>query len=433
MKRFLFLAVLAAAAFVSCNKAEVETPYVPDTANAVKFKVENLGSYSFTKAVAIGEEGTSSVGIFASDLNATNVEATVAGATLTPSSTIYWGVGQTSASTFCAVYPYDNGRSATTFDYVIPADQSNADTFTYQDNLISAVTSAKPSDDAVSFTFKHPFAKMVININNQNAGGDIVSSVVVKGLKPSTQIDVTTAPATVTLAAEAADVTPYSVSSATQTTLQFALILAPQEATPEIVVTTALGSTYRFNLSAAYTFEAGKVAATSLTLAPVSGGGSGISQSAVENITFTADAWGAETNTNSTSGETTYGDYWYAIGTIYGTDNTVEAWSTDFPLTYNANGTWAITINYDESIATGSQGLGLKFRKFNSTTAADAKWTTQLGFYTGTSDDYKLASGESYDELHYVEGGVDPKNIRLAETGSWTLVLDGVKLTATKN
>ena len=433
MKRYLFLAALAAAAFVSCNKAEVET-YVPDTAKAVKFTVENLGTYSFnTKAVAIGEEGTSTVGIFATDLNATNVEATVAGTALTPASPIYWGVGQTSASTFCAIYPYAAGRTATTFDYVIPADQSAADTFTYQDNVITAVTSAKPSDAAVAFAFKHPFAKMVININNKNAGGDVVASVVVKGLKSSTQIDLTAAPATVALATEASDVTPYAVSTATQATLQYALILAPQEATPEIVVTTELGSVYRFNLSAAYTFEAGKVAATSLTLEPVSGGGSGITQTAVENISFTADAWGAETNANSTSGETTYGDYWYAIGTIYGTDNTVEAWSTDFPMTYNANGTWAITINYDESIAGPTQGLGLKFRKFNSATAADAKWTTQLGFYTGTDDNFTLADGASYDELHYVEASGDPKNIRLAETGSWTLVLDGVKLTATKN
>ncbi len=429
MKRFLFFAAFAAAALVSCNKAEVEN-YVPDTANAVKFKVENLGMYSFdTKAVAIGEEGTSSVGIFASELNATNVEATVAGTALTPTSPIYWGVGQTSETTFCAVYPYAGGRSATTFAYEIPADQSNVDAFTYQDNLITAVTSAKPSDAAVAFTFKHPFAKMVININNKNAGGDVVSTVVVEGLKGSTQIDVTTVPATVDLADATSVVTPYAVSAATQATLQYALVFAPQEATPAIVVTTALGSVYRFNLSAAYTFEAGKVASTSLTLEPVGGGGSGITQTAVENISFTADPWGAETNASSTNGETTYGDYWYAIGTIYGTDNTIGAWSNDFPMTYNADGSWAITINYDESIATPSQGLGLKFRKFNSTTDDGNKWDTQYGMwasdpstYMNIDFDYNLATAANGN-----------KNIRFEMAGNYTLTLTGNNLIVVKN
>ena len=431
MKRYLFLAALAAAAFVSCNKAEVET-YVPDTAKAVKFTVENIGSYSFnTKAVAIGETGTSTVGIFAADLNATNVEATVAAAALTPSTPIYWGVGQTNASDFCAIYPYAAGRTSTTFDYELPMDQHLEDTFTYQDNLVSAKTSAAPADAAVAFTFKHPFAKMVININNQNAGGDVVTGVVVKGLKSTTQLNIATVPATVTLATEAADATAYAVSATTQATLQYALVLAPQEATPSIEVTTALGSKYTFTLSAAYTFEAGKVASTSLTLAPVSGGGSGITQTAVEGLTFTAESWGNPTNAANTPGTPDYGDYWYAIGTIYGTDNTVSAWAIDFPMSYGTDGKWTIVINYDESIAEPGQGLGLKLRKFNS--ASTNKWATQLGFYTGTGDDYALASGESYDQLHYIEGGVDPKNIRLAETGAWTLVLDGVKLTATKN
>ena len=106
MKRFLFLAAFAAVALVSCNKAEVET-YVPDTNRAVKFTVENISSYVFkSPTLGLGADGCSTVGIYAADLGANNVEATVSGTSLTPASTIYWGVGQTTPTTFVARYPY---------------------------------------------------------------------------------------------------------------------------------------------------------------------------------------------------------------------------------------------------------------------------------------------------------------------------------------
>lgn len=424
------MAAAAAMAFAACEKAQ--NP-VNEGVREVRFTVANIGTYVMkAPTAAIDETGASSVGIYAPGLNTGFAEATVAASTLTlpDAAKIYWGVGQTSASTFYAIYPYASGNN-TTKEYGLPADQSGEDTYSYQNNLMTAVKSATPADAAVAFNFTHPFAKMLININNKNLGGDVVSSVVVKGLKLATALDLTAEPAAVTLGDSAADMTAFGLSTASQGALQYALIVAPQaDVTPEIVVTTALGSVYSFSIATAYTFEAGKVATTSLELAAVSGGTSGVERNAVNAYSFSTTDWAnaSAQPVTPTAGTTTYAEYWNVIGTVYGSDNTVSAWAVDFPMTYLGGNKWTITINYDESIAAEGQGVGFKLRKFNENTAD--KWATQLGFYYETPDTYTLGSGEKYDELH---GDNSPKNIRLASTGSWTLVLDDVSLTATKN
>ena len=201
--------------------------------------------------------------------------------------------------------------------------------------------------------------------------------------------------------------------------------------TLENVSYTYPGGTSPVVKNATYAFEAGKVATTagSITLSAVSGGASGIQQNAVNAYSFSTTDWSnASLNPDApTPGTVTMAEYWNVIGTVYGADNTVSAWANDFPMTYGTDGKWSITINYDESKAGAGQGVGFKLRKFNESTAD--KWATQLGFYTSTEDTYTIASGGDYN----LSNAGDSKNIRLAETGSWTLVLDGVSLTATKN
>lgn len=449
MKKILILAAAAAMTFAACEKAQ--NP-VNEGAREVRFTVANIGTYVMkAETVGIDETGAGKVGIYAPGLNTGFAEATVSGSALTlpDASKIYWGVGQTSASTFYAIYPYASGNS-TTKTYEIPVDQSSIDTYSYQNNVVTAVKSATPADAAVALNFTHPFAKMVIGINNKNAGGDIVTSVVVKGLKTSAALDLTAEPAGVTLAA-AADMTAYGLSTASQGALQYALIVAPQaDVTPQIVVTTALGSVYTFDIETAYSFVAGKIATTSVELAAVSGGSSGAQQAPVSAYSFTTTAWddAAVQPVNPTAGTPTYAEYWNVIGTVYGADNTVSAWAVDFPMTCGTDGKWSITINYDESKAGEGQGVGFKLRKFSTSTASrkynealadpakDAdqevsnyKWANQLGFFTSTGDDYQMADGGDYN----LSNAGDSKNIRLASAGSWTLVLDGVSLTATKN
>lgn len=400
MKRYLFLAALAAAAFVSCNKAEVET-YVPDTNRAVQFKFENLGVYEFkSPTLALGADGCSTVGIYAPDLGANNVQATVSGTSLTPASTIYWGVGQTTNSTFVARYPYYDGATVNGA-YSIPGNQTNADDFSYHANFMSAVASANPDPGTVTFAFKHPFSKIVVNVTN-NLGADAVASVVMKQMKLSAStLDLTASPANPTLEDTKTDVTACNTN-----TNEYSMIVMPQAATSEmdIVVTTTLGSVYTFRLTGEYTFQAGKVATANVTLNPTEGEGG--SRDAVGALTFGTTDWSAGADTTvGTVGTPTVGNYFQIGGCVYSTANkTDEAWAKYYNLLCTAENVWTITINYDEEMTDDPTGKGFVIRR------GENYW----GMWTGSDNvtaDYDL---DPTDETH--------KNVKLAAAGNYTLV-----------
>ena len=426
MKRYLFLAALAAAAFVSCNKAE-ESINVTEQQD-VRFSVANLGTYEFkSPTVAIGETGTATVGIYAADLGANHVEADVDGTSLVPKTAIKWGVGQTSSTSFAARYPYANANASG--EYVMDNNQSG-DAFTYQANLMTAVIVASPSTvGGVVFDFKHPFSQVVINVTN-NLGGDAVESVQLTGMKcKATTFDVSTMPVSITLSEAVADTKDMTAYRAGESV--YKLIVFPQSARPNIVVTTDQGSVYTFQLAATYSFEAGKTATTSVTLNPVGGStGAGVQQSV--SFGFTTVNW-ADAASNPTNSETskTLGNYWHVIGCVYDDAHknitTTPAWNFDYPMALGSDGKWSVTINYDEAMS--NNGKGLKLRRFTNGVTGDDRWTTQFGFQTGTADDWTLASGDTYVDL---SGASNSKNIRLASKGQWTLVLDDNDLTATR-
>ena len=363
MKKIFFVLAAAAALLCSCNKNEIAPNQGP---KAVQFTVANLGSYTLKSAtLGLGEAGCSNVGIYAADLGANNVQATVSGSSLTPVSTIYWRVGQTEATQFVARYPYADGASING-EYEIPADQSAEDTFTYHANVMTAVQSATPDPGTVAFNFTHPFAKVVVNITN-NLDADAVASVVMQNVKlAASALDMTTAPATPTLTDAKANVTAYRVSANS-----YALILMPQAAANDmnIVVTTTQNSVYTFRISnASYTFHAGKTATAAVTLEPI--GGSDFERNSVGAMTFATTDWAAdEATTIAPVGDPVLGNYFQIGGTIY-TDadaaavaaGTLNAWEKWYNMVLTAENTWTAIVNYDESMADDENGKGLLIR-----------------------------------------------------------------------
>ena len=400
MKKLLII-FAAAAALVACNKAETTNSNEP---RAVRFTVQNLGTYELkSPTVALGQTGNSTVGIYAADLGANNVEATVSGGTLTPSSTIYWRIGQTTASDFIARYPYE---SVATIDgsYDLPADQTAEDTYTYHANVVTAFTSATPDPGTVAFDFKHPFAKVVISITN-NLSADAVASVVMKNIKMSaSKMDLKTAPATLTLTDAVSNVQAYAASEN-----RYEMIIMPQAAAAnmDIVVTTTLGSIYTFNITnASYDFLAGKVATAAVRLDPI-GGDNGGGRTAIGAVSIhDVEEWtNGDATTTDGNGTPTLGAYYQIGGCVYTTDNTIAYWSKYFNMTYSAANTWTITINYDETMAgTDESGKGFLIRQ------GDAYY----GMWTGSdyipAADYTL---EPTDETH--------SNIRLQDNGNYTI------------
>ena len=390
-----------AATLVACQKNDVK---VDGSREAVRFTVTNLGTYQFkSPTVALGETGNSNVGIYAAALDADNVQATVAGSALTPATPIYWAVGQAddAETQFIARYPYAAGAGINDA-YEIPADQSSEDTYSYQANFMSAVATSTPATNAVAFAFKHPFAKVQVNIDN-NLGADAAASVVMKQVKMNaTALNLATAPATPTLADTKVNVTAYKVSAT-----RFELVLMPQAATSEmdIVVTTTLGSVYTFRITGEYTFAAGKVAVAAVTLNPVDGIDG--SREAVGALTFSdPEEWtnGAATTVGGV-GDPVVGNYYQIGGCVYSTDDKgADAWDKYYNMQYTAENTWTITLNYDESMTDDLTGKGFIIRK----------GTDYWGMWTGSeyiNNEYVL---EPTDETH--------KNIKLASAGNYTLV-----------
>ena len=366
MRKTLLTILAVATALVACQKNEA--PVADQSRKAVQFSVQNLGTYQFKSTVALGEDGSSTVGIYAPDLNANNVEATVAGSTLTPSSTIYWKIGQTAATKFVARYPY-HSTATTEGEYSIPANQSDLENvFSYHSNVMYAVTNASPDPGTVSFAFKHPFAKVVINVTN-NLGADAVASVVMKQVKlTASTLNITTDPATITLSDTKVDATACRTAEN-----KYELVVMPQAATEEmdIVVTTVLNSvyTFRINLTNDYNFVAGKQSQVNVTLNPVEGG-SGAGLTSIGAVTFsTPEVWtdGAATTVDPIGNPTV--NYYQIGGCVYSTadkGNIPTPWTKYYNMQYVAENTWRITINYDLGMTDVEEAKGFKIRQGES-------------------------------------------------------------------
>lgn len=392
MKKALISILAVAATLVACQKNDVT---VKNNPREVRFTVTNLGNYQFKSAtLGLGEDGCSTVGIYAEDLFADNVEATVSGTTLTPSSTIYWGVDQTANSTFVARYPYAGG-AAVSGEYTITPNQSAIDDFSYHANVMHAVTSANPDPGTVAFTFVHPFAKVSVDITN-NLGADAVASVILKNVKQTASVlNLGTVPATITLSDAKSDVTAYATSAT-----KYEMIVMPQSATSEmdIVVTTVKNCVYTFRITGDYTFKAGKVATAEVTLNPTSGA----SGAPLGVISFAATDWTDDDDTTvGTIGTPVLGEYWTVFGNVYSTadkDDVPDAWSKNYPMLYSAANTWTITLNYDDS-ASDDSGKGFKFKLGDT--------------YYGTSTEEAPVSGATLVSPGY--------NIKLTSAGKYNI------------
>lgn len=414
MKKIFALA-LGVAALAACNKNTVEpvTPGAP-----IRFAVS--GDYTFTKATEAALEDNDEIQIIAGAPVSAATKATVSGANLTLTTQLYWAPGQTAATDFVAIYPYSN-TTATTLNY----DLSNGD-FAYHKMYMTAHVSSAPTDQSIVLPFKHPFSKVLVNIDNQ-LGSDAVETVLVKGVKMAGTLDLVAE--TIDLGSSAA----VDVAATKITDDSYGIIVMPQSAQPAIEVTTHLGSVYTFALPAAFNFEAGKVATATLKLEGQ--GGSGQTQGDAINFGFSVTDWAAvAAEPDFGQPNVAMGAYWYVTGCVYTDDNTVAPWSQDFPMTYKGqSGTddvWEITINYDEAMAGDVEvNKGFKLRNYASTTADADKWNNQLGMW-GTDANNTMNIAYDYTLANSAEGN---KNIRFDAAGNYKLTLTGKTLVVVKN
>ena len=418
----LFALVMGLVALAACTK---EATDVVAPSSPIRFSLS--GEYTFTKATEAALANGDEIQIIAGAPVNGATKATVAETALNLTTQLYWGKGQSAATNFVAIYPYTSATETTVHYNLFYNDEHN---FDYHKLYLTAKASSAPTEEAIVLPFKHPFSKVIINIDNQ-LGSDAVTSVVMKGVKMEGQLN---------LLEESVSLEGVEAINVPATKLadnQYGLIVMPQSAQPTLEVSTSKGSVYTFTLPAAFTFAAGKVATAAVTLKGQ--GGSGDTHGDAVAFGFSVTDWSAAAeNPAFGEGAVAMGNYWYAIGCLYDQDNTVAAWSKDFPLTYmgmnEGKEVWKITINYDESKGANPADKGFKFRKYSSTTAEADKWNTQLGMYQepdGTAE----ADIHNFMDINYNYDLLSSgnKNIRFEEAGNYTLTLTGNTLTVVKN
>lgn len=416
MRKTLFIVLAAAATLVACQK-QASVVSIPE--GPIRFSVDN--TFSFTKATESAFEDADEIQIIAGAPISSASKGTVSGSNLTLTPAMYWAKGQSEAATFVAFYPYTS-ISTSSFEYDLNFG-GNHD-FAYHKNFLVAKASSAPTEEAVELAFRHPFSKVLINVDNQ-LGSDGVASVVLKTIKMAGTLD---------LVAETIDVSEVDATDVTAAKLsdtQWGVIVMPQSARPTLEVTTTLGSKYTFTLPANFTFEAGKVTSTSVVLQGQ--GGSGDSHGAPAAFSFSVTNWTNGTqNPGFENGAVAMGDYWYVLGCVYQADDTVAAWGKDFPMVYGGKNAqdkeiWTITVNYDESKAADLVDRGFKLRRYASDTAEADMWNTQLGMYATDSNEFMNI------DYTYDLNSTSNKNIRFEEAGNYTLTLTGNTLSVVKN
>ena len=263
---------------------------------------------------------------------------------------------------------------------------------------MSAVATVAP-ENTVDLNFEHIFSKVVINITN-NLEADAVSTVEFKKVAASAKVNFETR-AIENLGEQTATL-PANENTAGS---QYAVVIIPQTARPEIVVTTQKGAVYTFAVNADFTFQRAKTASVSLTLNPSTSVGT---LSLVGNMTFTVTDWVADNTTMTGEGTMNLDQYWHIFGKVYSeADKTSKPgpWEKRYPLAFNSDGKWEITINYDPTMTPGDEGFLF------------GKGETYLGMWTGSDN---IAS--NYD-LKTVES--ERKNILTQEgAGKYQFVLD---------
>ena len=396
MKKSVLAFFAFAAALVACNKAEtIGTP----SSQKVKFAVENLNTY--TVKSPIGDNST--VGIYAgAPIGAYDIAGTVSGTAITGAA-INWTseqVANDTPSDFWAVYPRLSLNDNTKLTgYEIKTE----DNVTYAEDVLIAKASGKPSDANVLLSFKHPFAKVVFKITN-NIADDTVRGISVTGFSRKGDIDVAGGGAVSNLAdnTEAIALVGKGTESGVST---FETIVLPQDAAPVIVVTMYSGRTYTYTLTAAYNFQAGKVATAEVSVDASSHGGVSPSSAAV-NFAFAATEWvSVNVPAVGSFGAAVSGGesgWWYVNGTIGG-----KSWEEFLPLACSGENTWTKTISYTPDVTADDSSKGIKIVYING----------------GTTSWYGSSTVPTYGNDPFLFQGLSESapNIVLGEAGTYQL------------
>lgn len=259
IKSLLSLAAAGVFLAVACQEGPADQAQTPSERLAIKF---NASLYQFTKATDTAFENGDEIGvnIFNPECYLYNAKYTYTDGQLVAAVANEWYEDTELEATITAVYPCSNTLEgfAATQSFTVNADQS-AKTGYGMSDLMLAVTTSKPTADAVNLPFKHALSKIVITVDNQL--GEDISDVWFTDVLGSVSYETADPLETLQATGSAGTVKAYK---STDNTWQ--LIVAPQTASPKLALTTTSGKQYTFVLSEDVTFSSGKVSTASVAV-----------------------------------------------------------------------------------------------------------------------------------------------------------------------
>ena len=257
IKNLFVVALAVVFALASCKKEQPVTPPAEDL--AIKL---NASLYGFTKATDTAFEANDAIGVSIyknSESYIHNAKFTYNGSALTSNTEYTWYDEKDVEATITAYYPYaELDATATDYTFTVNADQSSSANYKASDFMV-ATTKSKPTENAVALPFKHALSKVVITINNETE--ETIAGVWLEGAKG--EISFNTATGAVTTGGSAGTIKSYKSADNT-----WEVIIAPQTASPKLIITTAADKQYTFTLAEGVAFNSGKYSTANVTITP---------------------------------------------------------------------------------------------------------------------------------------------------------------------
>lgn len=238
MRKSLFIpALIALLTGVSCQV--LEDPSGKDDSLLKEIVITGTVG-DFTKVSEAGFDNGDVAGLsIGQPVGASNVPITYAGGSFTPSYTLYWAQGQANdqKADFAACYPYlQDANLLDGFSFTVKTDQS-ADGAVAASDLLVAHTQASPADQTVKLTFGHALSRILFDIDATDTGAGI-QSVVLEGVQTSANVNILRGSAVATGEA--------SVVKAGRDGNFLVAVVAPQTASPAVLITTDKGKQLRY-------------------------------------------------------------------------------------------------------------------------------------------------------------------------------------------
>ena len=390
MKKYILAAAAALLALAACNREQIaeekgslDVRFTSNIENT--FAVKGLDPLAAGKTVRI---------LAGTPISASTDAEAVSGGTLTPATPLKWKENQSAKTTFVGIYPSKGETEPSISNYSLIGEGGVQD-FEYQNNFLTALAKDVTPGATVNLEFKHPFVKMVMNIDNQLTGTPEVSAVEVSEVVLAANLILDAG--TIVPAADKGSVK----ATKNATSGKFEAIIMPQDGAKPVLALTVGTTLYTFRINAATNFVAGKTYTASLTLkdtTPVVVDGDPVS------FGFTVTDWEEEATPLVATDVT---DVWSVVGDVAG------GWGNDIVMVEGA------TPGVLEANITYRSNNEFKLRKAFS-------WTVSAG----------LKEGVAYVGATNWDGHLDAtdNNIKLAAEGEYKITFnpEGWIFTATK-